>query len=91
MVTPKPDVDKHKYAENVEEQIIQMTNVKRIPSVLIVMVITLREAENEKLKKREKDQRSSSKRESRKKKSYPNTIRRRRNTNNQINKVSNSL
>jgi len=31
MVTPKPDVDRHKYAENVEKQIIQLTNVKTIP------------------------------------------------------------
>jgi len=52
MVTPKPDVDKHKYAENVEKRIIQLTNVKTIPSVLIVMVITLLEAENVKLKKK---------------------------------------
>jgi len=52
MVTPKPDVVKHKYKENVEEQIIQLTNVKTIPSVLIVMVITLLEAENVKLKKK---------------------------------------
>jgi len=55
MVTPKIDVDTHKYAENVEEQIIQLTNVKTITSVLIVMVITLQEAENVKLNK-EKDQ-----------------------------------
>jgi len=31
MVTPKSDVDKHKYAENVEEQIIRLANVKTIP------------------------------------------------------------
>jgi len=51
MVTPKPDVDTHKYAENVEEQFIHLTNVKTITSVLIVMVITLQEAENVKLNK----------------------------------------
>jgi len=55
MVTLKPDVDKHKYAENVEEQITQLTNMETIPSVQIVTVITMREAENVKLnKKRER-------------------------------------
>ena len=43
MVTPKPDVVKHKYVENVEELIFQLTNVKTIPSVLIVMAITVQE------------------------------------------------
>jgi len=51
MVTPKIDVDTHKYAENVEEQIIQLKNVKTITSVLIVMVITSQEAENVNLNK----------------------------------------
>jgi len=54
MVTPKPDVIKQKYAENVEEQTIHLTNVKTIPSVLIVMVITLREAGNVKLNRERK-------------------------------------
>jgi len=51
MITPNSNVDEHTYAGNVEEQIIQLTNVKTIPSVLIVMVIALREAENLNLNK----------------------------------------
>jgi len=38
-------VNKQKYAENVEEQTFQSTTVKTTPSVLIVLVITLGEAE----------------------------------------------
>jgi len=44
-----------------------LTTVKTIPSVLVVMVITLREAENVELNK-EKDQGTSNKRKSRTKK-----------------------
>jgi len=60
MVTPKPDVDKHKYAENVEEQIIQLTDVKTSPSVLNAIVITLLGTGNVKLNK-QKDQGSEKK------------------------------
>ena len=79
MVTPKTDVDTHKYAENVEDQIFQLTNVKTITSVLIVMVITLQETENVKLNEEKERSRNSNKKESGTEKSYSNTFRRRRN------------
>ena len=51
IATPKTDVDKRKYAENEKAWIIQLTSVKTIPSVLIVIFITLRVAGNARLNK----------------------------------------